>query len=188
MFRCRGTKTSVAKKGGSRDHECMSWYASGSHCPLYLGLSCVVMRLKLVLFYRYWTSLVLVWLSMPPRSCISPPSNIKLTVSWMRLPFSTPPCHHASLAYSSSPKSKSKKKPERLTTGGYMSDAEVRVKQGVEMDIKGISTGCKESQTYFSCVEKSSLVSSSSHDSSHRCLVVSPPLAASVSSTVQSVS
>lgn len=45
--------------------------------------------------------------------------------------------------------------------------------------------------TYFSCVEKSSLVSSSSHDSSHRCVVVSPPappVAASVSSAVQSVS
>lgn len=41
-------------------------------------------------------------------------------------------------------------------------------------------------QTYFSCAEKSSLVSSSSHDSSHKCFVA-PSLAASVSSTPQSV-
>ncbi|KAK4134638.1 hypothetical protein BT67DRAFT_300528 [Trichocladium antarcticum] len=40
--------------------------------------------------------------------------------------------------------------------------------------------------TYLSCVEKSSLVSSSSHDSSHRCCVA-PLLAASVSSACQSV-
>lgn len=39
--------------------------------------------------------------------------------------------------------------------------------------------------TYLSCWEKSSLVSSSSQDSSHRCLV-SLLLAASVSSTDQS--
>lgn len=47
-------------------------------------------------------------------------------------------------------------------------------------------TGHK-TKAYLSCCEKSSLVSSSSQDSSHRCLVVSPLLAASVSSTGQSV-
>lgn len=49
------------------------------------------------------------------------------------------------------------------------------------------NTECVLKKTYLSCCEKSSLVSSSSHDSSHRCLVVSPLLAASVSSTGQSV-
>lgn len=44
---------------------------------------------------------------------------------------------------------------------------------------------CCSGVTYLSCWEKSSLVSSSSQDSSHRCLV-SLLLAASVSSTDQS--
>ena len=45
----------------------------------------------------------------------------------------------------------------------------------------------RKNVTYFSWLEKSSVVSSSSQDSSHRCLASLLPLAASVSSASQSV-
>lgn len=56
----------------------------------------------------------------------------------------------------------------------------------VYSSVKARPRGPLAEAPYLNCVEKSSLVSSSSHDSSHKCFVPSPPLAASVSSVSQS--
>jgi hypothetical protein len=126
------------------------------------------------------------WPSTPRRSSSSHPptgalprrfisSRPSLIASWTPRPSSAPLCKAPVSTQIIASKGSSGREPRAgsQATNWYVAWPSAPV------------AGGKREATYRSCAEKSSLVSSSSHDSSQRCCV-SPPLAASVSSASQS--
>lgn len=118
---------------------------------------------------------------------VTPRPASLIAVSWTPRPSSAPPCI-PQLVYTCAMRSGlwSVEKGVRSAHRSPVHGSRTASGGGLKTCCAVALRECGSSRTYFSCDEKSSLVSSSSQDSSQRCFVASLPPAASVSSGFQS--